>query len=139
MTIQVIVYSKATGRVRRVADPGVSVSNVLAFLNQVTIHAGEARLVYNKLGGGGDDANAWQAAVNKVTGKSVTFGIDAGDTYADVDAGNNILSVHFADPACGDVGPSGGALVLAPASCSTNWTYDGTTFTPPVLALGPGK
>jgi hypothetical protein len=133
--IQVIVYSIATGRVRRVADPQATVPNVIAFLNQVSIHAGEARIVYNKQGNGADDVNAWQGAVNNVTGKSLAFGQDAGDTYAEIDGANNIVSVHVADPACGDGPVSGVALVLAPAGCSTNWTYDGATFTPPVRVV----
>lgn len=133
MTIQVLVYSLATGRVRRAVDPQTIVPNAIAYLNQVPIHAGEGRIVYAKKGGGQDDANAWQAAVNAVTGKSVVIGIDAGDTYAEVDGANNILAVHIADPAAGDVGPNGGTLVLAPAGCSMGWTYDGTNFSPPLF------
>ncbi|MHB8816140.1 MAG: hypothetical protein ACYDAE_23150 [Steroidobacteraceae bacterium] len=135
--IHAIVYSKTTGRVRHVVDPEINVPNVVAFLAQIPLTAGEAVIVYTKTGA--DNIIAWQAAVNQVTGKSVAVGVDAGDTYAEVDGQNHILSIHVADPASGDVGPNGGTLVLAPAGCSMNWTYNGTTFSPPVFATKSAK
>lgn len=134
MAAQIVVYSLATGRRRRGYYDTKVVSNVVQFLNECRISAGEGRIVYNSTGTEGTGLiAAQQAAINAVTGKNVIQGQDAGDTYAEVDAQNNILSVHCADPACGDVGPNGGTLVLAPAGCSMNWTYNGTTFSPPVF------
>jgi hypothetical protein len=137
MTVQLVIYSKATGRVRRTWDPNVAVPNVLLLIAQCGAQPGEGVVVYNKAGGGQDTLLTWQAAVNAVTGKSVVVGVDAGDTYAIVDSNNNIVNVVAADPACGDVVPAGLQLVLAPAGCSTNWTYDGTTFTAPSFPTVP--
>lgn len=131
--IQVIVYSVATGRVRRVVDPEVNVPNVLAFLNQVHIAPGEARLLYNKVGGGADTLPAWQAAVNAHTGLSPDTA--QADWYVGVDANNAIQSWCIADPACGDSLP-GLTLVKAPWGADNRWTYDGTTFAAPVMQPG---
>ena len=113
-------------------DPQVTVPNVIAFLAQANAGTGEGVIAYNKVGNGQDTLFAWQAAVNAVTGLSVSVGVDNGDTYAIVDGNNNILNVINADPACGDSVP-GYRLLLAPAGCSTTWTYNGTTFVAPVF------
>lgn len=136
MAIQVIVYSVATGRVRRVIDPQAVTPNVIAYLNQVTITAGEARLVYNKQGSGADTLLAWQAAVNAHTGLAPDA--NQNDWYCGVDVGNNIQWWGMADPASGD-SIAGLTLVSAPWGVDSRWTYNGTTFTAPVAVKGPGK
>ena len=124
MAIQAIVYSVATGRVRRVVDPQANVPNVIAFLAQAKANAGEAVLVYNKQGNGADTLPAWQAAVNAHTGLT-----PGNDRYVAVDALNNIVWAGLADPACGDGFP--GTTLIANATADPNWTYNGLTFTPP--------
>lgn len=136
MTVQVIVYSVATGRVRRVADPQIVVSNVVAHLNQVTITAGEARLVYSKSTTGPNDIFAWQAAVNAHTGKTVSVGVDSGDTYCVVDAAGKIVHIGFMDPACGDGYP--GCTLAQSTTMQIGGTYIGGVYTPPLaLSISP--
>lgn len=122
--IQAIVYSIATGRVRRVVDPQANVPNVIAFLAQAKAGAGEAVLVYTKQGNGLDNLLSWQAAVTAHTGIT-----PANDRYCVIDANSNIVSAIIADPACGD-GYSGYTLV-ANAAADSSWTYANGTFTPP--------
>lgn len=129
--IQIIVYSLATGRVRRVIDPQENVPSALAFLEQCGIVSGEGRIVYNKLGGGQDTLAAWQAAVNNVTGKNPDSA--QSDWYCVIDANNNIATSIIADPTCGD-GYTGYTLVNAPWGANPAWTYTPpSTFTPPVI------
>lgn len=133
MTIQVIIYSIATGRVRRVEDPLAAVPNALTYLNQVPIGEGEARLLYTKQGNGADTAISWQAAVNAHTGFSVAFPVNAAtDWYCGVDQNNIIQWWGIADPACGD-SVAGLTLVSAPFGADNRWIYNGSLFTPPVF------
>lgn len=135
MAIQILVYSTATGRFRRALDPQAVVPNVLALLNQVTIVPGEARIVYTKKGGGADDIFSWQAAVNAVTGKAVTPGVDAGDTYCVVDANGNIVHIAFLDPVC-DGYPN--CTLVQSATMQLGGTFIGGIYTPPLsLTVSP--
>lgn len=127
--VQAIIYSKATGRVRRVVDPQVNVPNVIKFINSAGAGVGEAVLVYTKQGGGLDTLNAWQAAVNAHTGMDPD--VAKADWYVAVDALNNIVEAMVCDPACGDTHPGGLMLVKAPWGANESWTYDGVTLTPP--------
>src|SRR6266436_1448057 len=111
MAIQIIVYSVATGRVRRVIDPQAVTPNAIAYLNQVAVTAGEARLLYAKQGGGADTLSAWQAAVNAHTGLNPD--VSQADWHCVIDGANNVLGALLADPACGDASPLG-TLVKAP-------------------------
>ena len=122
MAVQLITYSVATGRVRRVLDPQVNVPNVIAFLAQAKLSAGEAAMVYSKTGA--DDLNAWQAAANAHTGLT-----PSGDRYCIIDAGNNIVGVVIADPACGDGIPGCTLVAHAIAGPGAGWTYSAGTFT----------
>ena len=136
MTVQVLVYSVATGRFRRAVDPDAAVPNVIAYLNQVTITAGEARLVYNKQGAGADTIFAWQAAINAHTGKTVSVGVDANDTYCVVDANGNIVHITYADPACGDGYPN--CTLVQSTTMQIGGTYIGGVYTPPLaLTISP--
>lgn len=136
MAVQAIVYSKATGRVRRVVDPEADVPNVIAFLAQAKAGAGEAVLVYTKAGNGQDTLAAWQAAINVHTGLNPDTA--QADWYVEVDSQNNILTWHIADPACGDLPTIAGAtLVQAPWGTDSRWTYNGTTFTAPPIVAKP--
>jgi hypothetical protein len=128
VTTQIIVYSTATGRVRRVVDPQKIVTNVIAFVAQAGAQAGESTLVYNNTGTG--NLSAWQAAVNAKTLKTPT-----GDRYCIIDAGNNIVGVCFADPLCGDAVP--GCTLVQHDTAGPGWTYSGTTFTPPLVTAVP--
>jgi hypothetical protein len=122
MTVQLIVYSAATGRVRRVLDPQKIVPNVVAFLTQANLRAGEAAMVYTKTGA--DHVNAWQAAVTALTGKT-----PSGDRYCVIDAGNNIVGVVVADPACGDGFPNCTLAAHPAAAPGAGWTYAAGVFT----------
>jgi hypothetical protein len=104
--IQAIIYSAATGRVRRVVDPRSDALTV-----QDHIGRGEAHLIYTKLGAGQDTRDAWQAAVNAHTGLSPDVTRD--DWYVYVDAEGAIQSCGTGDPLCGD-GYAGLTMVKAP-------------------------
>jgi hypothetical protein len=132
--IQAIVYSVATGRVRRVLDPEAAVPNVLTFLAECGAGTGEAAMAYTKQGNGLDTAVSWQAVVNAHTGLSVAFPANssATDWYCGVDGSNVIKWWGLADPACGDSFPDL-TLVNAPFGADSRWTYNGATFTAPIL------
>lgn len=67
MPIQLIVYSKTTGRVRRVIDPnGDPIADAIAHANP---HPGETVIIYLKLGDGEDHVGSWQAAASLHCGK----------------------------------------------------------------------
>jgi len=125
MAIQAIVYSAATGRVRRVIDPNAAVPNVITFLAQAKARPGEAVMAYTKQGGGADTLAAWQAAVTTLTGKTPT-----NDRYCVIDANNNIVGVVNADPLCGDAVPN--CTLVAHATADQTWT-----FTPPNIFTAP--
>jgi len=128
--IQVIVYSIATGRVRRAVDPTVMVPNAISYMNQVAIVPGEGRLVYNKQGSGLDTLAAWQATVNAHTGLNPEG--NQTDWCCGVDVLFNILRWGRMDPVC-DPPTVGETIIPAPWGSDNRWTYDGVTFTPPVL------
>lgn len=97
-----IVYSSATGRVRRIITPSSNLAR----------HAGEAQLTvstaqYNAFA----DFNAIQAFVNTSTGIT-----PSGDRYVSVDSSFNVLSAHIADPTSGDTAPQIGASLIANAA-----------------------
>lgn len=133
--IQVIVYSTATGRVRRVIDPQVNVPNVVAFLAQAGAVTGESTLVYNKVGGGNDNLLAWQAAVNTHTGLAPDT--NKNDWLVGVDGTNAIKWWGVGDPAIDSV--PGLTMLAAPWGADATWTYNGTTFTAPPIVKGAGK
>ena len=130
MAVQAIIYSIATGRVRRVLDPQANVPNVIAFLAQAGAKTGESVMVYTKTGA--DSIITWQAAVNAHTGKTVAYPPDAisTDWYCGIDVGNLIQWWGLADPACNDAYP-GLTLIAAPFGADNRWTYNGSTFAPP--------
>lgn len=84
-----VIYSRATGRVRRIINPS----------SPIAIHSGELRLVvstiqYQSFKGLSDI----QSFVTMATGKT-----PSDDRYVAIDASYNVLSVHIADPTCGDI------------------------------------
>jgi hypothetical protein len=156
--IQVIVYSKATGRVRRVLDPDANVPNVLAYLSQAGTTVGEAAMVYVKKGLDAqgnplDSIVTWQSAVSALTGliptplhpdvlpaiqQAAPTAITASvDRYCVIDATNTISMVVIADPACGDGYP--GCTLVPHATADISWTYDGVNFVPPPVIAPPPK
>lgn len=131
--VQAIVYSVATGRVRRVVDPQANVPNILAFLASVAAKAGEATLVYTKQGAGADTLPAWQTTVNAHT--LLDPDVLKADWYCGVDALNAIKWSGVCDPLCGDR-VAGLTLIKAPWGADSLWTYNGITFTaPPVVSV----
>lgn len=122
MAVQLIVYSAATGRVRRVLDPQKVVANVIQFLAQANLGVGEAAMVYTKTGA--DNVTAWQAAANAHTGLTPTA-----DRYCVIDAGNNIVGTVIADPACGDGYPNCTLVAHPIAGPGAGWTYSAGVFT----------
>lgn len=153
MTIQVIVYSTATGRVRRAQDPQLAMPNVISYLAQVPIVTGEARLIYNKQGSGADTLQAWQLAVSNHTGlipsplhpvidayvraNATTTLTTVTDWYCVIDANNNILQGMICDPAV-DKAPANCTLVACAQFADPTWTYNGATFTPPTATVKVG-
>lgn len=129
MTVQIITYSKSTGRVRGVYDPQVAVASALQLLNQVPLHSGEGSIVYTKLGGGLDDISAWQAAVDKVTGLNPAAA--QSDWLCGIDENNVIQTWLIGDILCGD-SVLNLTLVPAPWGADSTWSYNGQTFTAPV-------
>lgn len=120
----VVIYSKATSRVRRWFTAPV-------LPKDCGEHAGEASLVT----GDDQDLNALQAQVSAVTGKTPN-----GDRYAIVDAQNNVVGVMLADPSCGD--SIAGCQLIADPAAAIGSTYDPVTatvvalvFIPPVKTL----
>jgi hypothetical protein len=122
MAVQLIIYSIATGRARRIVDPQINVPNVIQFLAQAALCAGEAAMIYAKTGS--DNVSAWQTAVNVKTSKT-----PSGDRYCIIDAGNNIIGVVVADPACGDSVPGCTLVAHATAGPSAGWTFSAGIFT----------
>lgn len=110
-------------------DPEINVPNVLSFLSQVPIGAGEGRLVYNKLGNGADTLNAWQAAVTTATGLT-----PSNDGYFVVDASGNITGKIIADPLCGDAVPG---CTLVQGSYDIGGRLINGVYTPPVYPVAP--
>jgi hypothetical protein len=122
--IQVIVYSVATGRVRRVIDPQGALEDVALLVKHANVGPGEAGLVYIKQGAGLDQRQSWQAAVTAHTGLT-----PADDRYCLIDASNRIVSVTLGDPACGD--GYAGCTLVAHSAADPGWTYSEGVFTPP--------
>ncbi len=140
--LQLIVYSAATGRVRRVIDP----EGEALHPSHLKLAPREASLLYTKVGGGNDHLHAWQVAVARHCGKrpktvhpvteahyaaaGLTPAVVA-DRYVVIDAGGKIVGVVAADPACGD--SIAGHTLVAHDSADERWTYTGGVFTAPVV------
>lgn len=131
--VQVVIYSVATGRVRRVIDPQKSVPNVQAFLASAGAGPGEAALAYTKQGGGADTLSAWQAAVDNRPGNALGIVVSDTDWYCGVDASNAIKWWGVCDPLCHDAIP-GLTLVNAPWGADSRWTYNGVSFIAPAAS-----
>jgi hypothetical protein len=99
-----IVYSIATGRVRRIVTPS----------SNLATHSGEGQLTVStaqyQLFTGPNDI---QTFVNTSTGLT-----PSGDRYVSVDQSFNVLSAHIADPGCGDVAPQTGLPLVAHATAN---------------------
>lgn len=98
-----VVYSAATGRIRRIVIPSGG-----------AVHAGETVLAvsdaqYNAIA----DLNTLQTLVNTTTSKT-----PSGDRYVSVDESKNVLGVYIADPACGDVAPLPSASLVVHATAN---------------------
>lgn len=116
---QLIVYSRATGRVRRVIDTGGQpVADARAHAN---VRPGEAFAVRTKRGKRRDNLAAWQAAASAACGRipqPLHPDIEAqvvaaaplavrqpSDLHHVVDAQGRVVGSIHADPACGDAIP----------------------------------
>lgn len=127
MAVQAIIYSTATGRVRRVVDPQGNVANVLQFLASVGAQAGEKAILYTKQGNGQDMVMAWQAAAT--ANSSLT---PANDRFCVIDAGNNIIGVFVGDLSCNDGAAYPNCTFVAHPTADPRWTFASPgTFTPP--------
>ena len=162
-TVQAIVYSKATGRVRRVIDTGAPVADVASFLADVQVAPGEAVMAMTKrastpqrfAGRGNNTLHDWQAVVSMATKlcpapmhpdvhAHVTASAAARslaltptqDRYCIIDAVGNIVGAVIADPSCGDSGEHFGAgfQLVAHQTADERWTYANGVFTPGTLA-----
>ena len=111
-----IIYSAATGRVRRIIVPS---GNVPTHSGELVVTVTDAQ--YQAFAGN----NQIQAFVNTLTGKS-----PSGDRYVSVDANNNVLGAFIADPLCGDVAPQVGATFTAHATANSGDLLWGGTLLP---------
>ena len=154
----------ATGRVRRVVDPGAPVSDVAALLASVQVATGEAVMAMNKRAvtplrvatRGNNTLYDWQAVVSMATKlcpapmhpdvhAHVTASAAARslaltptqDRYCIIDAVGNIVGAVIADPSCGDSGEHFGAgfQLIAHQSADERWTYANGVFTPPTYTV----
>lgn len=111
-----IVYSTATGRVRRVIVPSANLPR----------HSGElVSTVPDAQYQGFTDSDAIQGFINSVTGFA-----PSGDRYVSVDANHNVLGAYIADPAAGDIAPQAGATLVAHATANPGDLLWGGTLLP---------
>jgi hypothetical protein len=117
--VQAIVYSEATGRVRRVLDPGrhIRPARFAELLATVRPQLGERALIYAKQLGGADTLHAWQREASLACGRlpdpvhPVTLAVveeaaaargialrRVKDRYVAVDPAGRVRAVHYADP-----------------------------------------
>lgn len=133
--LQLIVYSLRTGRVRRVIDDDrYPIEKVMEIY---PLHAGEASVIYPKVGKHDADLDAWQAFVTDQTGLA-----PAHDRYIVVDPTRAIVGVlESADPDCGD--SIEGCDLVQHDHADLSWTWDGSayvqTFTADELAAMAAK
>ena len=141
--VQAVVYSNATGRVRRVVDPAP------ADPASACQSAGEAVLLMRKRLGRPNTLLDWQVLASRAAGKrpiplhptvdahvTATAGVplaDAQDRYCVIDARGNIVGVVIADPACGDLGEHHGVgcTLVAHPTADERWSYAAGVFTAP--------
>ena len=145
--LQAVVYSKATGRVRRVVDPAP------ADPASACQSAGEAVLLMRKRLGRPNTLLDWQVLASRAAGKrpvpihptvdahvTATARVvltDAPDRYCVIDVHDNIVGVVIADPACGDAGEHFGVgCTLVPhATADERWSYAAGVFTAPTWTV----
>jgi len=118
----VVVYSAATGRVRRWLA-----SDTDGEIAKVALSAGEAFIQVGKKKG--LDLPQLQDAVDAITGKT-----PANDRYVVIKAGA-IVNAIIADPSCGDA--IQGSELIAHETADGRWAFDSLTrtFTPPILTV----
>lgn len=143
-TAQAVVYSQATGRVRRVIDPAPAV---------VEVGAGEAFLLITKRAPPrGTTLYDWQVLACRATKRrpvplhpsvdahvTATAGValtDVPDRYVVVDGTGKILRVAICDPACGD--SVEGCTLIAHPRADERWTYANGVFTGPTIETKSG-
>jgi hypothetical protein len=119
MQLQAVIYSLATGRVRRwiSTDAYPDAGAIMRIAGHVP---GEGVLVVP----GVADLHALQAAVNAVTGK-----VPGGDRHVMVDAHGNVTTVVHADPALDP--PHPGHTMHQHEHAGPGWTLTDTGFVPP--------
>jgi hypothetical protein len=129
--LQIVIYSAATGRVRRVIRPNPLPQDLANYMAK-SIVAGEAAYIDNQADSPAPPVlDPLQDRTNAITGK-----VPAGDRYVLVNAGNQIVGVRTLDPACGDIVP--GARLIAHDTADDRWTVDaqGNLVAPPVIITG---
>jgi hypothetical protein len=125
MQLQAVIYSTATGRVRRWLST-VDYPDAPTITAVAGALPGEAVLVVP----GVADLLALQAAV------TVACGITpSADRYVHVDALGNVVGACFADPAIDP--PLPGCTMYAHDKADPGWTMVGGVFIPPVLPVIP--
>lgn len=128
MAIQFIIYSKATGRVRRVFVESPPPADPIAYAASVRIADGEAIITYGLtdqeklLKGAEESAVDWQGIVTAATGLAPT-----NDRYVAIDKAGNIIKSLLADPSCGDA--IEGCQLIQHNDADDKWTYDVATAT----------
>lgn len=120
MAFHFIIYSKATGRVRRVIVENPPPIDPVAYANKLKLTSGEALITYGlkdeekQLK---DTAIDWQAIVSAETGS-----IPTNDRYAIVNQDGEVVGSLHADLACGDA--VNDCALVPHDKADDKWIYD---------------
>lgn len=106
----VVVFSKATGRIRSIFIPDND-----AQIKDLNYLDGEDHIILD------DKQKASLPELQEIVSKQTGL-IPKDDRYVVVDKSGNIAGVLLADPLCGDKIPD--CELIAHATATTNWTYD---------------
>ncbi len=122
-----LVYSTTTWRLRAVVVP----DDDAQLSDARFLGLGEAMWSISAATYTGKDTAALQLVLNVLTGHA-----PSGDRYANVDSGNNVVSVHIADPVgCGDPAPSVGATLIPHATAQPgDLLWGGKLIRPPTFS-----
>ncbi len=117
-----LVYSATTWRLRSVVIPEND-----SQLTGRAVGRGEALQIISSDTYAANPGDQLQVILNGLTGQ-----VPSGDRYISVDSGNNVVSVHIADPAgCGDTAPQpGNSLIAHDTAVHGDLYWNGTAVHP---------
>jgi hypothetical protein len=128
--IQVIVYSVATGFPRRILETGKESMTQAEANALANVQPGEAASIYpkNPPRADGKPANALPHWIDHIT--QLRGAPPSGYRHVELDAEGKVVSVHHADPACGDKPQNGGVKLVPHESAAVGWKLTGDTWEP---------